>query len=60
MPAIIVFTLLYKLLPSFVFLPLLGILLPLSAIAGLVYAWSYNQTGSRSSLKDAPKRLKDR
>jgi hypothetical protein len=59
-PALIVFTLLYKFLPGFLFFPLLAVLLPLSALAGAGYAWAYNQTGSRSSMKDMTKGLKGR
>lgn len=57
LPAVIAFVVAYKLLPMFLFAPLLGILLPLSALAGGAYAWAHNQSGDRASLGDAAKRL---
>jgi hypothetical protein len=56
-PAAVLFVLLYKLLPMILFAPLLGILLPASALAGAAYAWAHNQTGDRSSIKDAARGL---
>jgi hypothetical protein len=49
-PAIVVFVLLAKLLPMFLFGPLLGLLLPLSAAAGGAYALVHNQTGGRETM----------
>ncbi len=54
------FLLLYKLLPAFLLVPILGVVLPLSALAGAAYAWAHNQSGGRSSLGDAARRLRDR
>jgi hypothetical protein len=52
-----------KILPVFLLMPVLMVVLPLSAIAGVVYALSYNRNGSRQRLfdrdgdKDKPKQL---
>ncbi|HET7499559.1 MAG TPA: hypothetical protein VFK02_01095 [Kofleriaceae bacterium] len=54
-----------KLLPVFLLMPVLMVVLPLSAIAGVVYALSYNRSGSRQRLfdrdgdKDKPKQLRE-
>lgn len=51
-----------KLLPVFLMMPVLMVVLPLSAIAGVVYALQYNRKGSRQRLfdseKDKPKQLR--
>jgi hypothetical protein len=60
-----------KILPVFLLMPVLMVVLPLSAIAGVVYALQYNRSGSRQRLfdrdesqdkskrnKDEPKRLR--
>jgi hypothetical protein len=60
LPAILGFVLLYKLLPAFLLVPLFGVLLPISAVAGAAYAWAHNQAGGRAGLGDATRRLKDR
>lgn len=39
-----------KLLPLFVFAPLLTLLAPISALVSVLYAWQYNRTGERASL----------
>ena len=52
LPGILLFTLLYAILPHFLLLPLLGVLLPVSALAGVTYAWLYNKQGERTSLID--------
>lgn len=57
LPAILVFALMYKILPMFLFAPLLGVLLPISAIAGAGYAWAHNQAGGRASLGKAARKL---
>jgi hypothetical protein len=57
LPAILVFAVLYKILPMVLFAPLLGILLPISAIAGAGYAWAHNQSGGRASLGKAARKL---
>ena len=38
------------LLPQFLLLPILGVTAPISALAGLGYAWRHNQTGKRTPL----------
>ena len=40
----------WKILPAFLLLPILYIGLPLSAVAGLIYAWQYNRKGERTTL----------
>jgi len=40
----------WKILPAFLLLPILYIGLPLSAVAGLVYAWQHNRKGERTTL----------
>jgi hypothetical protein len=52
-PAIAVFMLLVMVLPHLLLYPLLGVLLPLSALGGVAYAWGHNQRGERTSLADA-------
>lgn len=60
-----------KILPVFLLMPVLMVVLPLSAIAGVVYALQYNRSGGRQRLfdrdenrdkskrgKDEPKRLR--
>lgn len=51
-----------KILPAFLLMPVLMVVLPLSAIAGIVYALQYNRNGSRQRLfdsdKPAPKQLR--
>jgi hypothetical protein len=49
-PAVAVLAAAAAFLPVFILTPLLGIVAPLSGIAGLYYAWRYNQTGQRSGL----------
>jgi hypothetical protein len=39
-----------KLIPMFLLFPVLLVALPLSGIAGLLYAVQYNRTGSRQRL----------
>lgn len=47
-----------KFLPLFVMMPVFMVALPLSAIAGVVYALQYNRNGSRQRLFDKDKRDK--
>jgi hypothetical protein len=50
-----------KVLPSILLMPILFVVLPLSGIAGVVYALQYNRKGGRQRLfdkKDEPKQLK--
>jgi hypothetical protein len=44
-----------KLLPVFLLMPVLMVVLPLSAIAGVVYALQYNRNGTRQRLFDRDK-----
>jgi hypothetical protein len=44
-----------KILPVFLMMPVLMVVLPLSAIAGVVYALQYNRNGSRQRLFDGDK-----
>jgi hypothetical protein len=39
-----------KILPMFLLMPALMVLLPISAIAGVLYAWQHNKQGSRQRL----------
>lgn len=52
---IVVYMMLNALLPSFMFFWLLGLAQPLSALMGMLYAWQYNKTGTRTSIKDMGK-----
>jgi hypothetical protein len=51
-PAIALFLLLSAILPHFLWIPLLAILMPVSGLAGVAYAWLYNKQGERTSLVD--------
>ena len=53
LPAAGVLILLKYLLPSFLLLPLLGIVGPVSAGIGVLYAWMYNRKGERQKLLPA-------
>ncbi len=57
---ILLATLVSKILPTFLLMPILMVALPLSGIAGVVYALQYNRTGARQRLfdKDPAKQLK--
>ena len=39
-----------SLLPHFLLVPMLGVLAPISGVAGVYYAWRHNQTGERTGL----------
>jgi hypothetical protein len=57
--ATLVFVLVAKMLPSFLFYPVLGLLTPLFVLLGAMYAWRYNRSGERTSLfleEGTPKR----
>jgi hypothetical protein len=55
-PAVAVVTAATVFLPAFLLTPLLGIVAPLSGLAGVYYAWRHNQTGQRTGLfSDAKK-----
>ena len=49
-PAGLAFALVAYILPTFLLLPIMGVAMPLSGLAGLVYAWQYNQKGKRGTL----------
>ncbi|MCG8423196.1 MAG: hypothetical protein MJE77_35285 [Proteobacteria bacterium] len=49
-PAAVAFVVLWQVLPIFILFPILGIAMPLSGVAGLVYAWQHNKTGKRGRL----------
>jgi hypothetical protein len=59
-PGILLFLLLARILPAVIFLPLLSILMPLSAAAGTLYAWRHNQRGERTSIADLGRTLPPR
>ncbi|HWM85463.1 MAG TPA: hypothetical protein VNO33_06480 [Kofleriaceae bacterium] len=42
--------LVWKIMPTFLLMPILYLALPLSAVVGLVYAWQYNRKGERTTL----------
>ena len=48
--ATLIFLVAWKFLPAILFVPLLSLVLPVSAVLGWMYAWRYNRTGRRSSL----------
>jgi hypothetical protein len=49
-PGVAVYVGICSLLPHFLLVPLLGVLAPVSGIAGVYYAWRHNQTGERTGL----------
>lgn len=49
-PGVAIYLGLCSLLPHALLGPLLGILAPLSGVAGVYYAWRHNQTGERTPL----------
>lgn len=59
-PGSLIYLALLWLLPSFLLWPILGVVAPISGIAGLMYAWKYNKTGTRQPIlpqEDDPKAL---
>jgi winged helix DNA-binding protein len=56
-PAIGIYALVCWILPRVLLAPLLAVANPLLALAGVAYAWRYNQTGRRTSLTDRTDRL---
>jgi hypothetical protein len=54
-PAIIIMSLAFSILPHFLLIPLLGVLMPASALASAFYAWQHNSKGERVSLRDVGK-----
>ena len=60
-PAAAVYISVAYVVPRILLMPVLGIALPISGIAGLVYAWQYNRSGKRSRIlgkDDKKKKLK--
>jgi hypothetical protein len=59
-PAAAVYMGVAAIVPKILLMPVLGIALPISGIAGLVYAWQYNRAGKRCRIlgKDDKKALK--
>ncbi len=59
-PAAAVYMGVVAIVPKILLMPVLGIALPISGIAGLVYAWQYNRAGKRCRIlgKDDKKKLK--
>jgi hypothetical protein len=49
-PAVVAQLLIASIVPSFLLMPLLLVLLPLSSLAGLIYAWQYNKKGQRTTI----------
>jgi hypothetical protein len=49
-PGLLATVLACSFVPHFVLVPLLGVLAPVSGVAGIYYAWRYNQTGERTGL----------
>ena len=49
-PGMAIYVGLCSLLPHFLLVPLLGVIAPISGVAGVYYAWRHNQTGERTGL----------
>jgi len=49
-PGMAIYVGLCSLLPHFMLVPLLGLIAPISGVAGVYYAWRHNQTGERTGL----------
>ncbi len=49
-PGVAIYVGLCALLPSFLLMPALGVIAPISGLAGVYYAWRHNQTGERTGL----------
>jgi hypothetical protein len=49
-PGMAIYIGLCSLLPHFLLMPLLGVIAPISGVAGVYYAWRHNQTGERTGL----------
>ena len=50
LPAAAVAALVWAIVPTFLLMPVLWLVMPASAIVGLVYAWQYNRNGQRTTL----------
>lgn len=51
-PALVALVVISSVLPATIAASILGVVAPLSAVAGVVYAYRYNKTGRRSSLME--------
>ena len=49
-PAALAYLAIAAIIPKMLLMPIAGIALPLSGIAGLIYAWQYNRHGHRTTL----------
>jgi hypothetical protein len=49
-PAAAVYLIVASVIPKLLLMPIAGVALPLSGIAGLIYAWQYNRSGERQPL----------
>jgi hypothetical protein len=60
-PAAALAVLITAVIPTFLLMPILWVAMPLSAIAGLIYAWQYNRSGQRTTifLEDGKKGERD-
>jgi hypothetical protein len=58
-PAAAIALLVAAIVPSFLLMPVLWLVMPLSALTGLVYAWQYNRHGHRSPIFLDDKKDKD-
>lgn len=61
-PAAFAYILLCSIIPKFILVYILAVVGPLSGIAGVLYAWSYNRIGRRATLflKSGHEKLLDR
>jgi len=50
LPASAIALLVMTIVPTFLLMPLLWLIMPLSALTGLVYAWQYNRHGHRTPI----------
>ena len=50
LPAAAAALVLWAIVPTFLLMPVLWLVMPASAIVGLVYAWQYNRNGQRTTL----------
>jgi hypothetical protein len=55
-PGVVIVAAVASFVPHFILTPLLGVLAPLSGVAGVYYAWRHNQTGERTGLFSDAKR----
>ncbi len=59
LPAAAIALLVAALVPTFLLMPVLWLVMPLSALTGLVYAWQYNRHGHRTPIFLDDKKDKD-